>query len=231
VHSRLPKRDLQLSSVDDLREHRKIHADILNELREAEQLRHIKNHLLQFSEKRWIDRVLSDATNAIQYMTEPIWDQKGPASESLSITSDSSCNLLHGEEAKDRMNRMMACRNALKSVLDHLDQIKTPIPTIVHEMGGPDVKMVHELESNEDILLKHEPGTNDQFGMKHRLEVNLLSKEPLYNTQDFSGLEVVSKIGPDPLDQEMSDMLAWRRSKGSRSYYPKKPGLVDSAHV
>ncbi|KAJ6032622.1 hypothetical protein N7540_003354 [Penicillium herquei] len=220
--SRLSTRDLQLTSSNDhLHEHQKTHTHILDQLREARRLRQLKDYFLQPTEKTWIDGVLKDVTNTIR----DVEVQRG-GNSSLSIPSESRWRNRYDEQAKEEMQRMMACQSTLSGVLNHLDHLETPKPTMVHEMGMNDVTLIHEMPAHEDVLLKPKLGIDDG------IEVYPPPKGSLYSTRDSSGLEVASTVELNSFSQEMSDMLAWRRSKGSRSSnYFKKPGIPDRIDV
>ncbi|KAJ5726654.1 uncharacterized protein N7483_008011 [Penicillium malachiteum] len=222
--SRLSTRDLQLTSSNDhSSEHQKTHTQILDQLRGAKRLRLLKAPFLQPSEKTWIDGVLEDVTNVIR----DVEVQRGMGNASLSIPSESRWrNRYDHEQAKEEIQRMAACHSTLSGVLNHLEHLETPKPTMVHEMGINDVTLIHEMPAYEDVILK------PKLGIDSGLEVYPPPKGPIHSTRDSSGLEVASTVELSSFSQEMSDMLAWRRNKGSRgSNYFKKPGIPDRIDV
>ncbi|KAJ5710479.1 hypothetical protein N7488_004635 [Penicillium malachiteum] len=224
--SRLSTRDLQLTSSHDYSsELQKTHTHILDQLRQARQLRQFKDPFLQSSEKAWIDGVLGDVTNVIR----DVEVQRGAGNASLSIPNESRWRNRYDEQAKEELQRMTACQSTLSGVLNHLENLETPKPTMVHEMGINDVTLIHEMPAHEEVILKTKLEIDDG------IEVYRPPKEPpLYSIRDSSGLQVASTfdLNSSSLSQEMSDMLAWRRSKGSRSSnHLKKPGLPDRIDV
>jgi hypothetical protein len=91
------------------------------------------------------------------------------------------------------------------SVLAHLQRIETPKTTIIHELG-----------------------------------VDIPPKASLYSIRNLSRLDVGSDVvfedakEGDKLDsksQEMNDLLAWRRSKGSPKVTRKESELADSIQI
>ncbi|KAJ5738039.1 hypothetical protein N7493_001194 [Penicillium malachiteum] len=224
--SRLSTRDLQLTpSHDYSSELQKTHTHILDQLSEARRLRQLKDRFLQPSEKTWIDGVLGDVTNVIR----DVEGQRRAGNASLSIPNELRWRNRYDEQAKEEMQRMTACQSTLSGVLNHLEHLETPKPTMVHEMGINDVTLIHEMPAHEEVILK------PKLAIENGLEVYPASKEPpLYSIRASSGLQVASTVdlNSNSLSQEMSDMLAWRRSKGSRSSnYFKKPGLPDRIDV
>lgn len=203
--SRIRTGDVQLTSVnDETGALQKTLNHVLIQLHEVKRLRQAKESLLERDEKVWVDSTINDvadATREVAILLEPTRVEKETRSGRLSIGSQLRWKYRHSQRAKDKKDRMMTCHNSLMSVLGHLQRMETPNTTTIHELGS-----------------------------------DILPKGSLYSIRNLSRLDV----GPDICfedakevekfdckSQEMNDLLAWRRSKGSPKDTRKESELAD----
>ncbi|CAI7625500.1 unnamed protein product [Penicillium manginii] len=204
--SRIRTGNIQLTSVnDETSALQKALNHVLIQLHEVKRLRQAKESLLECGEKYWVDNTINDvadATRDVALLLEPTRVEKETGSGRLSIGSQLRWKYRHSERAKEKKDRMMTCHNSLMSVLAHLQRIETPKTTIIHELG-----------------------------------VDIPPKASLYSIRNLSRLDVGSDVvfedakEGDKLDsksQEMNDLLAWRRSKGSPKVTRKESELADT---
>lgn len=199
--------DFQLASViDELSELQKTHKHVLVQLHEAKRLRLLKDSVLDTNEISWIDGTINDiedATRDVAILLEPTRVQKETRNGRLSISSQLRWKYHDSKRARDKKERMVACHSSLMSVLSHLQRLGTP-----------------------NTIARHE------------LRAELPHKESFYSVQDFSrtrpraesdaGFEDTRSVEiPNVRTQEMNDLLAWRRSKGSPNFTLEKLEIGD----
>lgn len=202
--------DFQLASViEELSELQKTHKHVLVQLREVERLRLLKDFALDASEKTWIDGTINDIQDAardVALLLEPTRVQKETGNGRLSIGSQLRWKYHDSKRARDRKDRMIACHNSLMSVLNHLQRVEAPNTVARHELG---VELPHK----------------GSFYSVPDFSRSRIRADSVANFEDTRSVEI-----PDIRTQELNDLLAWRRSKGSPIHTSEELEIADGAH-
>lgn len=191
-------RDLHLSSVNEqTAELLKTTNHTLAQLREAQRLRQLKEPLLEASECSWIDHTLEDVAEAAReaaILIEPMRVEQETRNGKLTLGRQLRWVYRDNQRAQSKNQRLLVCHHSLMVVLGHLQRLGRP------ESGIPESPVVHELAA--DTL-------SDTVG-------SLSDQKRLRSGSNGPTTDVKEVMGPKrPLDYEMHDMLAWRRSKGT----------------
>ncbi|KAJ5909802.1 hypothetical protein N7504_004445 [Penicillium tannophilum] len=166
----------------------------LTQLHEARRLRQLKAPLLDPDEILWMENTILDVENAardVAVLLEPIRVEREIGSGKLSLGRQFRWAYRDNQRARDMTNRLLACHSSLMAVLARLQRLDTPGPTAVpvHELGAEMPYMTGMYSS---------PSLHDSVSGLSELEESSMWVSPK----------------PSSLNQEMNDMLAWRRSKG-----------------
>ncbi|KAJ5189912.1 hypothetical protein N7491_008047 [Penicillium cf. griseofulvum] len=187
--------DLQLTSANEqTAELLKTTDHVLIQLNEAKRLRELNDPGLNLSEREWIDCIIkdtADAAHAIALILEPARIERETGNGKLGLGRQLRWLYRDKQRAQDKKNRLLLCYQSLMMVLNHLQRVT--LPKKMTQAG-----FVHELGA----------------------EVPLMSTADLYIPQrsgsGISGVtdETKSSMSPASPNDELQDMLTWRRSKG-----------------
>jgi hypothetical protein len=188
-----PKKEKNLTSVNEkIEELKKAQNHITTQLNEALRLRQLKKSALDPAEMNWIDSTISDiedATRDVAILLEPTRVERATKNGKLSLGTQIRWMYRDGQRARDRKDRLLACHSSLMAVLAHLQRVNLPEAVPVHELGT-------EMSSKSTFC----------------------SSLSLQDSVDgFYEFKEAQKVAPTtvPLNKELHDMLAWRRSKGN----------------
>lgn len=198
VWRQISGRDIHLSSVNEqTAEILKTTDHTLTQLHEARRLHQLKAPLLDCSEMLWIENTILDVENAardVAILLEPIRVERETGNGKLSLGRQFRWAYRDNQRARDMTNRLLACHSSLMAVLARLQRLDTPEPTTIPVHG------VHELGAEVPYKtgIYSSPSLHDSVSGLSELEESSMGVSPR----------------PSPLNHEMNDMLAWRRSKG-----------------
>lgn len=193
---RVPKKDTSLASVNEqIEELLKTQNHIITQLTEVQRLRQLKEPMLDTTEMVWIDGTISDvedATRDVAILLEPTRVEKATSNGKLSLMTQIRWVHRDSQRAHDKKHRLLACHSSLMVVLAHLQRVKVPERIAVHELGA-------------------------EFSSKSVLSSSLSLQDSVdgFYEPGREGRQDAKASGS--LDQELYDMLAWRRSKGAAS--------------
>lgn len=192
-------RDLHLSSVNEqTAELLKTTNHTLAQLREAQRLRQLKEPLLEASECSWIDHTLEDVADAAReaaILIEPMRVEQETRNGKLTLGRQLRWVYRDNQRAQSKNQRLLLCHHSLMVVLGHLQRLGRP------ESAIPESPVVHELGADT-------PSKDTVRSLSDRNRLRSGSNGPT--------TDVMEVMGPkSPLNYEMHDMLAWRRSKGT----------------
>ncbi|KAK4869337.1 hypothetical protein LT330_006337 [Penicillium expansum] len=169
---------------------------VLIQLNEAKRLREVNDPGLNPSEREWIDCIIKDTADAaheIAVILEPARIERETGNGKLGLGRQLRWLYRDKQRAQDKKNRLLICYQSLMMALNHLQRVSLPKtmtrPGFVHELGA---------------------------------EVPSTSVDELSNSQrSGSGISGVtdttkSSMSPASANEELQDMLTWRRSKGAQ---------------
>lgn len=192
---RVPKKEINLSSVNEqIEELLKTQNHILTQLNEVQRLRQLKEHVLDPTEMGWIDGTISDvedATRDVAILLEPTRVERATSNGKLSLRTQIRWVHRDSQRARDKKHRLLACHSSLMAVLTHLQRVHIPEAIAVHELRA---------EMSSKSVLSSSLSLQDSVDGFY---------EPREMRQDTAA--------SGSINQEMYDMLAWRRSKGTAS--------------
>lgn len=191
----LPKKEKNLTSVNEhIEELLKAQNHISTQLNEAQRLRQLKKPVLDPTEMNWIDGTISDIEEAIRdiaILLEPTRVERATKNGKLSLGTQIRWMYRDSQRARDKKDRLLACHSSLMVVLAHLQRVHVPEAIPVHELGT-------EMSSKSALC--------SSLNLQDSVDGFCESKEVRK--------EITAAVS---LNQEMYDMLAWRRSKGTNS--------------
>lgn len=198
---RAPKKETSLTSVNEqIDELLKTQNHIITQLTEVQRLRQLKEPMLDPAEMVWIDSTISDiedATHDVAILLEPTRVEKATNNGKLSLMTQIRWVHRDSQRARDKKHRLLACHSSLMAVLGHLQRVKVPERIAVHELGTE----LSELEP--------------EFSSKSIISSSLSlqgSAERFYEPGGEGRQDTKASVS---LNQELYDMLTWRRSKGA----------------
>ncbi|KAJ5117164.1 hypothetical protein N7448_004109 [Penicillium atrosanguineum] len=202
-------RDLHLSSVSEQTEELlKTTNHTLAQLQEAQRLRQLKQPLLEASERSWIDHTLEDVADAAHeaaIILEPMRVEKETRNGRVSFGRQLRWVYRDNQRAQSKNQRLLASHHSLMLVLGHLQRLNSP------DLTTPESPVVHELAD-----------TLSMDSTRSLSDWQRLRPEPNGPTKNAEEV-----MGPrSPLNNEMHDMLAWRRSKGALAETKHRSGAT-----
>ncbi|KAJ9485236.1 hypothetical protein VN97_g8123 [Penicillium thymicola] len=187
--------DLQLASVNEqTAELLKTTNHVFIQLNEAKRLRELNDPGLNLSEQEWIDCIIKDTADAaheIALILEPARIERETGNGKLGLGRQLRWLYRDKQRAQDKKNRLLICYQSLMMVLSHLQRVTLPKtmtrPGFVHELGAEVPSM-----SMGDLSNRQRSGSGT------------------------SGItdETKNSMSPASPNDELQDMLTWRRSKG-----------------
>ncbi|KAJ5218402.1 uncharacterized protein N7498_000501 [Penicillium cinerascens] len=200
-------RDLHLTSVNEqTAELVKTTNHTLAQLQEAQRLRQLKEPLLEASECSWIDHTLEDVAEAAReaaILIEPMRVEQETRNGKVTLGRQLRWVYRDSQRAQSKNQRLLVCHQSLMVVLGHLQRLGRPESAIAES------PVVHELAA--DTLSKD-------------MVYSLSDQNRLWSGSNGSTTDVMEVMRTkSPLNYEMHDMLAWRRSKGTST--EMKPAL------
>jgi hypothetical protein len=191
-------RDIQVTSINEQTEELlKTTNHTLAQLQEAQRLRQLKEPCLEGSERSWIDQTLEDVADAareVAIIMEPTRVEKETRNGRLSLVRQLRWAYRDSQRAQSKNQRLLACHHSLMLVLGHLQRLGFP------ETAIPESPIVHELGA-DNLSMSSTRSLSDRGRLRSG------SNGPAKDVDDAMGPK-------SPLNPEMHDMLAWRRSKG-----------------
>jgi hypothetical protein len=192
---RVPKKGINLISVnEEIEELLKTQNHMTIQLNETQRLRRLKKPVLDPTEMGWIDSTISDieeATRDVAIFLEPTRVEKATCNGKLSLGTQIRWAYRDGQRARDKKHRLLAFHSSLMAVLAHLQRLNLPEAITIHELGA-ETSSKSEIASSPSL---QSSGDGLYQSMKNRQET-------------------VSSVS---LNKEISDLLAWRRSKGTKA--------------
>ncbi|KAJ5882654.1 uncharacterized protein N7529_001326 [Penicillium soppii] len=183
---------LQLTSVNEqTAELLKTTDHVLIQLNEAKRLRKLNDPSLDSSEREWIDCIIKDTADAahdIAVILEPARIDRVTGNGKLGLGRQLRWLYRDKQRAQDKKNRLLICYQSLMMVLGHLQRVTLPM-----EMTR--TGLVHELGAEVPSMFIHDSIDRQR------------SKSGICEVTD----EPASPASPN---DELRDMLTWRRSKG-----------------
>lgn len=192
---RVPKKGINLTSVnEEIEELLKTQNHITTQLNEAQRLRRLKKPVLDPTEMTWIDGTISDieeATRDVAIFLEPTRVEKATSNGKLSLGTQIRWAYRDSQRARDKKHRLLACHSSLMAVLAHLQRVNLSEAITIHELGA-------------------EMPTKSAIASSLSLQSTV---DGLYQSME-SRQDTISSVS---LNKEMSDLLSWRRSKGTNT--------------
>lgn len=190
---RVPKKKLNLTSANEqIEELLKTQKHTITQLSEAQRLRQVKEPVIDPTEVGWIDGTISDiedATRDVTILLEPTRVERATNNGKLSLGTQIRWVYRDSQRVRDKTHRLLACHSSLMAVLTHLQRVSIPETIAIHELGTE---------------------TSSKSAVCSSLD---LSDSGDGSYASSGGRQDTTASGS--LNQEMYDMLAWRRSKGT----------------
>lgn len=216
------------SATEQVAELLKITKHIRTQLQEAQRLRQLKAPLLDPAEETWINSTISDITEAahdIAVLLEPTRIEQEIGNGRLGLRRQLRWKYRDGQRTINKSQRLLACHRSLIGVLSYLHQVDRSLSTSArtYELDAGISSSV-SLEVGELEVPPTEPVqgkiiTPSADGLKYRVERPV---EEMIMVSGATKMESVvgkpaekSTLTPGPVDCEIDDLLAWRRSRVS----------------